>query len=143
MKHVAAYLIGFVVLWWLWQLLVGEWNHYEWLAAAGAAAIAAAVGELALTRTSGRAPLPSALVKSTPSALWMVVVDFAIVMAALVHRREGILRETPFEHPDTEAYRAWAGIIGDWSPNAYVVDIADGRTLSHQLVPRDESLRPA
>lgn len=36
MKHVAAFLISFVVLWWTWMLLVGEWNDYAWIARSGA-----------------------------------------------------------------------------------------------------------
>lgn len=142
-KHAAAFVLWFVVLWWLWQLLVGEWSHYEWIFAAGAAIVAAIIGELAVSRTSGRAPVPLAVVKGAPSALGMVFVDFAIVMRALVERRQGVIRETPFEHPDDEPHRAWAAIAGDWSPNAYVIDIGDGRSLTHHMVPRDASQRPA
>jgi hypothetical protein len=142
-KHVAAFLLWFVVLWWLWQLLTGEWSRYEWVAGAAAAAIAAVLAELSVSRTEGRAPLPLAIVKGAPSALGMVFVDFVTVMGALARRREGVMRETSFPHPDDEPHRAWAAIAGDWSPNAYIVDIGDGRTLSHHLVPRDPSQRPA
>jgi hypothetical protein len=142
-KHVAPFLLSFVVLWWLWQLLTGEWNHYEWIAGAAAAVIAAALAEIAVARTDGRAPLPSAVLKGVPSAFGMVLVDFAIVMRALVGRRRGVVRRTPFEHPDTERFRAWAGIVGDWSPNAYIVDITDGVTTSHHLVEHEPSQRPA
>jgi hypothetical protein len=142
-RHAAAFLLWFVVLWWLWQLLVGEWSHYEWIFAAGAALVAAAIGELAVTRTSGRAPLPLAIVTAAPSALGMVFVDFFIVMAALLRRREGVLREVEFRHPDDEPHRTWAAIAGNWSPNAYVIDIGDGRSLTHHMVPKDASQRPA
>ena len=143
MKHVAAFFLFFITLWWLWQLLVGEWSRYEWIAALGAAAVAAAITELAVTRTRGRAALPFAVVRGAPSALGMVFVDFAIVMWALVQRREGVVRRTAFPHPDTESFRTWAAIVGDWSPNAYVIDIADGTTVTHHLVVNEPSQRPA
>jgi hypothetical protein len=142
-KHAAAFFVWFVVLWWLWQLLAGEWSHYEWLFAAGAALVAAALGELAVSRTSGRAALPFAVIKAAPAALGMVFVDFAIVMVALVRRTEGVVRETRFEHPDDEPHRVWAAIAGDWSPNAYVIDIGEGRSITHHLVPKDASQSPA
>jgi multisubunit Na+/H+ antiporter MnhE subunit len=140
---VAPFLLFFLTLWWLWQLLTGEWSRYEWIAGAAAAAVAALLAELAVARTQGRAPVPRAVLTAVPSALGMVVVDFVIVMRALVERRGGVLRETPFPHPDTEPFRTWAAVAGDWSPNAYIVDIEGGRTLSHHLVPRDPSQRPA
>jgi hypothetical protein len=142
-KHAAPFLLFFVVLWWLWQLLTGEWNHYEWIAGAAAAVIAAVLAELAVARTDGRAPLPAAVLKSVPSALGMVLVDFAIVMVALVRRRRGALRKTPFPHPDNESFRTWAAIVGDWSPNAYVIDVADGTATTHHLVEHEPSQRPA
>lgn len=143
MKHVAPFLLFFFTLWWLWQLLTGEWSRYEWIAGAAAAAVAAVLAELAVSRTEGRAAVPRAALTAVPSALGMVFVDFAIVMRALVQRRRGALRETPFEHPDTTPYRAWLAIVADWSPNAYIVDIGGGRTLSHHVVPNDPSQRPA
>jgi hypothetical protein len=142
-KHAAAFLLLFVSLWWLWQLLVGEWGRYEWIAAVGAAVVASVIAELAVSRTRGRAPLPFAVLSGAPSALGMVFVDFAIVMSALVRRRKGVVRRTKFPHPDTEAFRAWAAIAGDWSPNAYVIDIADGTSVTHHLVPNEPSQRPA
>lgn len=143
MKHVAPFLLFFVTLWWLWQLLTGEWSRYEWIAGAAAAAIASVLAEIAVARTDGRAPVPAAMLKSVPSALGMVFVDFAIVMAALVRRRRGVMRKSAFEHPDTERFRAWATVAGDWSPNAYIVDITDGLTTSHHLVEHEPSQRPA
>jgi hypothetical protein len=142
-NHVAAFLLFWITLWWLWQLLVGEWGRYEWLYAAGAAAVAAAIAELGATRAGAHAAFPWRIVKSAPSALGMVFVDFAIVMRALVARRTGTFRTTPFEHPDTEAVRAWAMVVADYSPNAYIVDISGGETLSHHLVVNPPSQSPA
>jgi hypothetical protein len=141
-KHAAAFLVWYVVLWWLWQSLAGVWNHYNWLFAAGGALVASAIGELAATRTNGRARFPLALLASAPSALGMVFVDFGIVMVARGRRRTGVVRETRFEHPDTEPFRAWATIVADWSPNAFVIDVADGRSRTHHLIPNDRSQSP-
>jgi hypothetical protein len=142
-KHAAPFLLFVVALWWLWQLLTGEWNHDEWIAGAAAAVVAALLTELAVARTEGRAPIPLGVLKGVPSALGMVVVDFAIVMGALLRRRPGVMRRTRFEHADLESFRAWTAIVGDWSPNAYIVDITDGVTTSHHLVEHDPSQRPA
>jgi len=142
-KRAAAFLLFFVSLWWLWQLLVGVWSHYDWIAAVGAAAVAGALAELAATRTDGRTRLPFAVLRGMPSALAMVFVDFALVMWALAQRRQGVVRRTKFPHPDAEAFRTWAAIVGDWSPNAYVIDIDDGTTITHHLVRNEQSQRPA
>lgn len=142
MKHAAAFLVWYVVLWWLWQALAGVWNVYNWLFAAGGALVASAIGELAATRTKGRVALPLSILASAPSALGMVFVDFAIVMVALVRRREGVTRETRFPHPDNERFRAWATIVADWSPNAYVIDVGDGKSVTHHLVANDRSQSP-
>jgi multisubunit Na+/H+ antiporter MnhE subunit len=142
-KHVAPFLLFFLTLWWLWQLLAGEWNRDEWIAGAAAAVVAAVLAELAVARTDGRAPLPGAVLKGVPSALAMVFVDFAIVMAALVRHRPGVTRTSTFPHPETEAHRTWAAIVGDWSPNAYVIDISDGTVTTHHLVEHEPSQRPA
>jgi hypothetical protein len=141
-KHAAAFLVWYVVLWWLWQALAGVWNHYNWLFAAGGALVAAALGELAATRTRGRARVPLEILSAAPAALGMVFVDFGIVMFALVRRRTGVVRETRFEHPDTESFRGWATIVADWSPNALVIDVADGRSRTHHLIPNDRSQSP-
>jgi len=142
-KHVAAFLLFWISLWWLWQLLVGEWGRYEWYWAAGAATVGAFLAELAVTNAAARAALPVEILKSVPSALGMVFVDFAIVMLALARRRSGVFRTTKFRHPDTVAYRAWATIVGDYSPNAYIVDISDGESTTHHLSPRRASQEPA
>jgi hypothetical protein len=142
-RYAAPFFLFFLTLWWLWQLLTGEWSRYEWVAGAAGATVAALLAVIAVAHTNGSAPLPAAVIKGAPSALGMVFVDFAIVMWALVTRRAGVTRTTEFPHPDTEAFRAWAAIAGDWSPNAYVIDIADGVSTTHHLVPRDPSQRPA
>src|SRR4051794_23067810 len=123
MKHVAAFLLFWISLWWSWQLFVGEWGRYEWVAGAVAAAVAALIAELAVTE-AGRAAFPWTIVKSAPAALGMVFVDFVTVMRVLVTRREGVFRTLPFEYPDDIPHRTWAMVVADYSPNAYVVDIS-------------------
>jgi hypothetical protein len=142
-KHVAAFLVWWITLWWLWQLLVGEWGRYEWIAAGAAAAVAAAIGELAATRAAAHASFPWSIVKSAPSALGMVFVDFATVVRVLFTRNTGVFRTTSFEYPDDEAHRAWAMVVADYSANAYVVDIGGGESVTHHLVPRRASQEPA
>jgi hypothetical protein len=143
-KHVAGFLVFGVVLWWLWQLLAGEWSRYEWIAAAGAAVGAAAIGELARTRGGVAAPFPRRVVKAVPAALGMVFWDFLTVMLVLARRGTGTFRRTTFPLPNDASHRAWATIVGDYSPNAYIVDIDDdGTVLTHHLVPRQASQDPA
>jgi hypothetical protein len=142
-KHVAAFILLFVALWFLWHLFAGEWNRYEWIAATSTSAVAAAIGAIAIDRTNARARFPFAIVRSIPSALAMVFVDFATVMRCLLTRREGVVRRTRFEYPDDVPHRAWAMIVADYSANAYVIDISDGESLTHHLVPRKKSQEPA
>jgi hypothetical protein len=142
-KHVAAFLVSWITLWWLWQLLVGEWGRYEWVAAAAAAVVAAAVAELAASRAAAHAAFPWSIVTSVPAALGMVFVDFVTVLRVLPTRRVGVFRTTKFEYPDDEAHRAWAMVVADYSPNAYVVDIGGGESVTHHLVPRQASQEPA
>jgi len=142
-KHAAAFLLFGLTFWWLWQLLTGEWSRYEWVAGAIAAVIAAVLAELVVTRTDGRAPFPTAVLTAAPKACAMVFADFATIMLVLARRQGGVVRHTKFPHPDDRAHRTWAAIVGQWSPNAFIIDISDGRTTSHHLVRRDASQRPA
>jgi hypothetical protein len=144
-KHAAAFSLWVVILWWLWQLLVGEWSHYEWIFGLGAALVAAAIAELARVRGGISAPLPWRIVKATPAALGMVVWDFATVMLVLARRGSGSFRTTEFKQPNDVPHRAWGTIVADYSPNAYIVDIDPdtGRVLTHHLVPRQISQDPA
>jgi hypothetical protein len=143
-KHAAAFLVWFVVLWWLWQLLSGEWNHDEWIFGAGGALVAAAIAELARVRGGVAAPFPWRVVKAAPAALAMVLWDFLTVLLVLARRSSGQFRRTTFHLPDDAKHRAWGTIVADYSPNAYVVDIDDeGSVLTHHLVPRQVSQDPA
>lgn len=155
MKHVFVWVSWWLALFWLWMLLAGEWNRQEWVAAAGAAAIAATLGELARVRTGFAARLPSGAAADVLQALGMVVVDFGILVWALVtsvaHRRvvrgEFVSRE--LERGSRAARgvgpRAWTALAASYSPNAYVIDIEPetDTVLLHDLLPRRKSERPA
>lgn len=155
MKHVVAWLAWWLALFWLWLLLVGEWDRQEWVAAAGAATISATLAEFARTRTGFSARLPSRALADVPKVLFMVVVDFGIVVWALllslVRRKivRGRLISRELERGTRAARgtgpRAWTAFAATFSPNAYVIDI-DPETrvvLLHDLVPHRESESPA
>jgi hypothetical protein len=150
MARVAWWLGTFVVLWWLWLLLAGEWNATEWIAAAGAAGLGATLFEASRARSGIEPRVPLRLLTRAASVPVMVVVDFGIVMWALVSgigRRElprGSFRAFGSELVGTAGIRAFATVAATFSPNAYVVDI-DGDTglaLVHDLVPNRASEKP-
>lgn len=144
MKHAAAFLVSGIALWWLWMLLAGEWNHTEWIAAAGAAVVAAGLGEVARTRARADPGLPRRMLVSIPAALGMVLVDFAVVMWALAIRRRGAFVTRNTDVAGDEQTRAWATYLASISPNAYPIDIdpESGTVLTHHLVPLDASKDP-
>lgn len=155
MKHVVPWLAWWIALFWLWFLLVGEWNNQEIGAAAIAATIAASLAELARTRTGFSVRIPLRGVADLPGALGMVVVDFGIVtwalLAGIARRRvvRGRLISREFDGgagagPGVGP-RAWAGLIASYSPNAFVIDVDPGTNtvLLHDLVPYPPSEKPA
>lgn len=149
------WLSWWLLLFWLWLLLDGVWDATEWVAAAGAAAVGATLGELGRSRTGFGPRLPLRALVDVPQVLWAVVVDFGIVVWALlasVARRDvvrGAFRshelETGGPGPRGVGLRAWTEIAATYSPNAYVVEIEPDRglVLLHDLVPRRASERPA
>jgi hypothetical protein len=154
-KHVVVWAAWWLVLFWLWFLLVGEWNGQEWVAAAVAAAIGASLGEFARVRTGFAARLTDRAIADVPRALAMVFVDFGILVWALLRsaarrdvvRGEFVSRE--LSRGSVAAHgvgpRAWTALAASYSPNAYVVDI-DPETcfvLLHDLVPHGPSESPA
>ena len=155
MKHLVAWLAWWVALFWLWLLLAGEWNRQELVAAAVAAAIAATLAEVARTRTGLHPKLPAEALVDVPQVLGMVVVDFAIVVWALlvsVVRRRVVRGRIVSRELDRGARaaggagpRAWTALAASYSPNAYVLDIEpESRTvLLHDLVPNRSSESPA
>lgn len=153
MKHVLAWAAWWIALFWLWFLLVGEWNQQEIVAASIAAAVAASLAEYARVRTGFHARVPLRGVADLPPAIGMVVVDFGIITWALVtsvvRRRvvRGRLFSREIERTSDAAGvgpRAWAVLLSCYSPNAYPIDLdPETRTvLLHDLVPHRPSERP-
>lgn len=154
MKHVVAWIAWWIALFWLWLLLVGQWNREEVIAAAIAATIAASLAELARARTGFSARLPTGALSDLPRALGMVFVDFAIVVQALVVGLAGrtAVRGTLYSRELTDpsrahgpGARAWTTLAASLSPNAFVIDIDPGteRVLLHDLVVHRASEEPA
>lgn len=155
MKHVVAWLAWWLALFWLWFLLVGEWNRQELVAAAAAATIAASLAELARVRTGFHGRLPSRAVADVPQALGMVVVEFGIVawalLASVARRRvvRGELVSRRLERGTDAARgvgpRAWTALASSYSPNAYVIDVEPESctVLLHDLVRHRGSEKPA
>lgn len=154
MKHVLAWLVLWVGLFWLWLLLAGDWNVIEIVAAACAATVAATIGEIARTRAEVRARVPLRWVARAWNVPAMVVVDFGIVVWALARRLagrpvEGVFRVREFpaggDDPVSVGVRVWVGLAATYSPNAYVVDVDKERqlVLVHDLVPNRKSEEPA
>jgi hypothetical protein len=64
-------------------------------------------------------------------------------MLVLARRGSGRFRRTTLKLPNDPPHRAWGMVVADYSPNAYIVDIADdGTVLTHHLVPRQISQDP-
>jgi hypothetical protein len=155
-RHLPPWLAFWVASFWLWMLLVGEWNRIELVAAACAATATATFAERARVVAARRARVPLARVPTLGTALVMVFVDFGIVVAALARslgRREIVrgrfvvheLRELRGDAPRTAGNRAWTTYVATISPNAYVVDVDDdsGTVLLHDLVQFRKSEEPA
>ena len=154
MKHVSAWIAWWIALFFLWLLLVGQWNREELAAAAIAATIAASLAELARARTGFSARIPLAALNDVPKAFGMVFVDFGIVVWALVVSlaRRRIVRGELFSRELTHRSRArgtgpraWTTLVGSYSPNAFVLDIdpETRRVLLHDLVVHRASEEPA
>lgn len=133
MRHVLAWSVQWVALWWLWFLLVGEWNRDELVAATVAATIAATIGEVA--RTIGGVKLGMPSLKGVWKLPYAVVSDFAILMWALPRRRGGVFHKRP-------PADAWTAFIANLSPNAYIVEMDSEHVVLHDFVPRRASEEP-
>jgi hypothetical protein len=154
-KHVGPWIASWLALFWLWLLLVGEWNRQEWIAAACAATIAATLAEVARSRAQVHARVPLRWVAKAASVPLMIFVDFGIVVWALLAsaaRREvvrGVFRSHEFPaggaDPASQGIRAWTAVAATYSPNAYVIELEPERQLAlvHDLVPYRRSEEPA
>jgi multisubunit Na+/H+ antiporter MnhE subunit len=144
-ERARAWLLAWVALFWLWMLLVGEWNRDELVAAALAATVAATVGVAAWTAGGLRFRIPVRWVSRAALLPARVALDFGIVMwvllRSLVLRRRvhGRFRARDFaaggDDPASFGIRAWATLLTTLGPNTYVVDIDAERdtALLHEL----------
>ena len=155
MSRILAWGAWFLALFFFWLLLAGEWNRTELVAAAAAAAAAATLAEVARARLDPSAPPPLEALTQVPAVLVAVVVDFAIVIWALVaglaHGRVVRGTFTVRTRHDLRGSgagaarrRAWVALAATYSANAYVleIDAADGTVLLHDLVRRRASEQP-
>jgi hypothetical protein len=149
-KHVVAWVAWWVALFWLWMLLAGDWNHIQWIAAASAAALAATIGEIARSRADVAPRIPLRWIARGWSVPHQIVIDFGIITMALwrslFSRRvvRGKYRAHHFPASEGPGVRAFATWAGQFSPNAYVVEIDRERelVLVHDLVPNRASEEP-
>lgn len=137
MRHAVAW----AALFWLWLLFVGQWNLRQWIAAAVVATLATAIGSVAVRAAGIDVRVPPAWVLKAWSVPVMVVFDFGILMWALVRRPRGVFVERSFED-EGDCARAWATVVSGFSPNAYVVEIGEGRAVLHDLVRNRASESP-
>jgi hypothetical protein len=150
-KHVLAWVVMWVALFWLWLLLAGDWNRIEIIAAACGATVAATLGEIARTRAGVAPRVPLVWVGRAWSVPHQIVVDFGIITRALLRsavRRKivrGEFRAHAFPAKEGEGVRAWAVWAAQFSPNAYIVEVDADRelVLAHDLVPNRASEKPA
>jgi hypothetical protein len=145
-RRIGVWACWWVVLWWGFLLLAGDWNRIEWVAGACVATVGATLAEL--VRASGRVRLgvSGAALRAAPSALAQVPVDFGILTLALLRGRRASGRYVAREfEPRGPVDAAWTVLVAGYSPNAYVVDVDEERgiVLLHDLVPNRASERPA
>jgi hypothetical protein len=145
-RRVRAWIVWWLGCFWLWLLLVGEWNRTELVAAALAATAAASLAELARAWIPARWHVPGSVLRSLPSVPLVVVEDFAIVVAVLgrsLVRGEAVGGR--YIERSVAGDDAWSTLVASISPNAYVVSVdrERGTVLLHDLVPRRRSEEPA
>src|SRR3954453_8149262 len=143
MLRLGAWIAWWIALFFLWLLLAGEWNRVELVAGAPAATAGASVAEGIRKMTGVKLRVPARDLATAWTIPPIVVLDFAIVVGALVRsaargrtaRSRFVVRDLP---PDGgSASRAWRSYVATFSPNAYVVDIDEKQraVLLHDVVP--------
>jgi hypothetical protein len=153
-RLVRSYVLWWIGLFWLWLAYQGEWNRIEWVAAACAATVGAALATALVGLRLLRLRVPRRPIVDSGSVPVQILVDFGIVIAALGRRLRGgpstgvfVVRTLPSAGSGAVAAgdRAWRALLATYSPNAYVVDIdASSHTvLLHDLVEHRSSERPA
>lgn len=151
MLRLGAWIAWWIALFWLWLLVAGEWNRVELVAAACAATLGASIAEGLRAFTGVRVRIPLRDIASAWTVPVMVLVDFAIVVGALVRSAvrgelvRGRFVARDFDPGSGFGSRAWRTYAATLSPNAYVVDADEELrvVLLHDLVPRRKSEEPA
>ncbi|HET6963908.1 MAG TPA: hypothetical protein VFH58_03990 [Acidimicrobiales bacterium] len=155
-RLVTATAVWVFVLAGAFMLFTGQWTAVNWVGA-GAVGLLAGLLTIPLTATGlFQVRFKLSWLKEAGAPLLQVFVDFAIVVGALVgcaatgRRERGAFvarRDFPTggRDPEGTAWRGLVAMLATWSPNSYVVDIDEGsgHRLSHDLVPRRSSERPA
>jgi hypothetical protein len=131
-RRARTFVVWLVLLEAFWELLVGTFDRVEVLAGLVAAAVGAALAlllaDLGLTPRGGFV--------NVTKLVWQLPVEFAVITWALFsalargRRVRGRWVRIPYRGDDVLAVLA-----GTASPNAIVVDIADGEALLHSLAP--------
>jgi multisubunit Na+/H+ antiporter MnhE subunit len=139
----------------LFMLYVGESTTADWVAAGILGAVAAVLIAPLIRSRLFSSRIRLAWLRLVPSVFVNVFVDFWVVsvhLARCVVRRQtssGAFVARSFQGGGPgragSAWRAFVSVMATWSPNSYVVDIdpEHGDRLSHDLVPRRASERPA
>jgi hypothetical protein len=150
MLRLGAWIVWWIALFFLWLLLAGEWNRVELVAAALAATLCATVAEGIRRMTGVKLRVPARDLATAWTIPPIVVLDFAIVVGALVRsaargrtaRGRFVVRDLPPD--DGSASRAWRSYVATFSPNAYVVDIDEEQrdVLLHDVIPFRKSEEP-
>jgi hypothetical protein len=146
---VVALAAWWLSIFWLWMLLVGEWNRTEWIAGALAATLTTLVAWLVWRVSRLRVRIPVSDITAAWTLPALILLDFAAVMGGLATRRRGFyvtreLRASGGSAPRRFGSRAWRAYVTSVSPNAYVVDLDEeqGTVLLHDLVPLRKSEEP-
>ena len=148
MTALRSFAFWWLVLFALWNVLEGAWEAMEIGAGAGAAALGAALAELARRQGLLRFAPDVPAIRAAAGVPWQVVRDFAFVTAALVlellrvRRVRGAWVAVPFQtggdDPVSAGNRAARVIEDNVSPNTIVADVDPERNvaLKHDLVPK-------
>jgi hypothetical protein len=130
----------------LWIVLTDNTHTDDMVAGAVAALLAGSVAELA--GLMGRVrfhPRPRWLLRAARFPVW-VVQDTAIVLRAMVARKQGGFHRVPWHRPDDDAQavaaRALAEGPGSAGPNTYVIEEQGETLLVHILDTEHGSLNP-
>ena len=154
MRPVVTYVVWWIALFWLWLAYQDEWNRIEWVAAAGAATLGAALMTAVAAFGLLSFRIPRRALADGKSVPLQIAIDFGIITTALVRRIAGRRVQGQFvvrSFSSAGSGRVAAGdrgaraVLAAYSPNAYVVDIDPGRheVLLHDLVPNRKSEEPA